>query len=241
MTALISAELLRLRTARSTLYGTLGGLTLIALLAAIPLLDAGSRPSEAGHVLGNLRGSVEPIVFSIGIASAAAVGAAFKLGTVTMTYLAHPRRERVTGAHIVVWAGYCGLFAAVASAVVVALEVAAAHAAHIDAGLSAGEVARIICGAAFGGSVLGSAGVLAATVTRQATIAVAAVVGWNIIETLVAGGFDGSGRYLPLNLAGSVMGFNHGMPAFPAMGLLIAYLAAFALAVRTWALPRDLT
>jgi hypothetical protein len=48
-------------------------------------------------------------------------------------------------------------------------------------------------------------------------------------------------NYLPLNLTGSVMGLNHDLPALAAMALLLAYLGAFALAVRKWALPRDLT
>jgi hypothetical protein len=241
MTALVSAELLRLRTLRTTWYGTLGGLALIAVLASISLLAAGNGRAPAGRVLSDIHGSIAPVVFSIAIVSANAVGAEFKRGTAAMTYLVHPLRERVTAAQIVVWGGYCGLFAAAAAVIVVSLGLVAARTGDIDLGLSTGELARIVAGAGFGGAVLGAAGVLAATVTREPVVAAGAVVGLNVVEGLLSSAVDGSGGYLPLSLTESVMGLNHEMPALAAMGLLLAYVAAFALAVRAWALPRDLT
>jgi ABC-2 type transport system permease protein len=241
MTALLSAELVRLRTVRSTWVGWLGGLAIIAVLAALPLLDPISGPGAAARVLSNVHGLVGPVVYSIAIVSACAIGAEFKRGAAAMTYLVHPIRQRVTAAQMLVWGGQCGLFSAVAAVVVVALGLAVAHAGDVHLGLSMPELARIVAGAGFGGAVLGAAGVLAATVARQAIMAVAAVVSLNVVESILSTTVDGSGRYLPLSLTDSVMGLNHAMPGLAAMGLLLAYLIVFALAVRAWALPRDLT
>jgi hypothetical protein len=51
----------------------------------------------------------------------------------------------------------------------------------------------------------------------------------------------GIGPYLPFKLLEPAMGLTHAVPPLVAIGLLLAYLAAFGVAVHKWALARDLT
>jgi ABC-2 type transport system permease protein len=239
MTALISAELLRLRTIRSPRYVALGILAFVAVLALMPLLDPGAVLADSSQ-LGESMRSLAFVGVIIGATFGAAnAGTEFKRGATALTYLAHPRRGRVTAARALTYAGLSFAFASVAAGVVVAAGLAVAADQDIDAGLTLTAGARIVLGAGFGGAVIGAAGVLLGTVTRNPTVASGAVVGWNIGESLLA--VAGIGPYLPFGLVGSLMGNPGGAPLAAALLLLPAYLAAFALFVRAWALPRDVT
>jgi ABC-2 type transport system permease protein len=239
MTALISAELLRLRTIRSPRYVALGILAFVAVLALMPLLDPGAVPADSSQ-LGESMRSLALVGVIIGATFGAAnAGTEFKRGATALTYLAHPRRGRVTAARALTYAGLSFAFATVAAGVVVAAGLAVAADQDIDAGLTVTAGARIVLGAGFGGAVIGAAGFLLGTVTRNPTVASGAVVGWNIGESLLA--VAGIGPYLPFGLVGSLMGKPGGAPLAAALLLLPAYLAAFALFVRAWALPRDVT
>jgi hypothetical protein len=51
----------------------------------------------------------------------------------------------------------------------------------------------------------------------------------------------GIGPYLPFQLVGAVTSLSDDVAVLPAIGLLVVYLTLLVLAVRRWALPRDLT
>jgi hypothetical protein len=70
-----------------------------------------------------------------------------------------------------------------------------------------------------------------------------AVVVWSISESLATRGGTRGGiaHYLPFQLIGAVTSLSADVTVLPAIGLLLVYLALMALAVRRWALPRDLT
>src|SRR4051794_25534422 len=122
MTALISAELLRLRTVRSPRYVALGVLAFVALLAAMPIIDPGAgelpSPAELGDSLRSL-GLVGVIVAAT--FGASNVGTDFKRGSAALTYLGHPRRGRVTAARGLAYAGLGLVLAGAAAGVVVAV------------------------------------------------------------------------------------------------------------------------
>jgi hypothetical protein len=240
MSALISAELLRLRTVRAPRYVALWFLALVAINAA-PFLNGG--PSTPHEVTDQVRSLAVLGVFLSGAYAAYIVGEQFKRGSVAMTYLSHPRRGRVAAADAITYAGLSFVFAGVAAAVVLGIVLPLAHADHVSAGLSAADIALVIGGAAFGGAVLGAAGALLGTVARHPAIAMGAIVAWNLSEALLTQGGTRGGiaHYLPFQLVGSATGLTGDVPVVAAMGLLLAYLAAFGLAVRKWALARDLT
>lgn len=243
MTALISAELLRLRTVRAPRYV----LPWCLAVAAITAASNADTLSSAGAVKDLVRtGALLGVVMAAGYA-AYNVADEFKRGSVAMTYLVHPLRERVAAAQAITHAAVSFVLAGVTAAVVLGIVLRVADADHVNAGFSAADIALTIGGAAFAGAVLGAAGALIGTVARHPTIASSAVIVWfGVAETLLTRGGTRGGiwDYLPFQLVGSAMGLTdnvHNVPVLAAMGLLLAYLAALALAVRKWALPRDLT
>lgn len=243
MTALISAELLRLRTVRAPRFLFVGLLALVALNAA----PVGNAPaSSSSEVAASLRGLVQLGGFFAALYAAHYVGGAFKSGSVAMTYLTHPLRPRVAAAQALTFAGVGAVVAAAATIAAVAAVLAVADGNQVVTGLSAADIARIVVGASFGGAILGAAGALAGVVGRHPAIAGGTVVAWSVAETVLTrggtgGGIGGIGPYLPFQLVGSLTGLTDKVAVLPAIGLLAGYLVALALAVRTWALHRDLT
>jgi hypothetical protein len=240
MRALISAELLRLRTVRTPRYLFLGMLALVGLSAA-PI--GNGPPASASEIADNARGVAQIGVFVAAVYAANNVGDAYKRGAVAMTFLTHPLRDRVAAAQAVSYAAVSVVIGAASAAVAMAVVLTVADANHLDAGFSTVEVARVVLGAALGGAVFGAAGALVGSIARHPAIATGAVVAWSVAENLLTqGGTQGAiGPYAPFQLLGSLTGLSDEVPGLLAMALLLGYLAVLALAVRVWALPRDLT
>ena len=241
MSALISAELLRLRTLRSPRYGVPGLLAFVAFAAAAPLIFARSGPPPGPAATAD---SLRSLAFVGGVIVAAVVaannaGAEFKDRSIAITYLSHPDRHLVAAARALTYAGVGSLFAAGAASVVLAVGVPASGHAGVHVGFSATEVARVVAGAAFGGAVMGAAGVLLGSVTRHPVIASGAIAGWNVGESFLT--TAGIGPYLPFRLVNSLLGVGDEVSAGMAPALLLGYLTAFGLVVGRWALPRDVT
>ena len=231
MSALISAELLRIRTLRATRYVVVGMLGFAVLLAFFPP----SGPRSA--LVDSVRSVTFIFVMAAAYIAATQLGTEFKRGTVALTYLAHPNRRTVATARVLTYGVIGGLLAALAAVVALAAGVVVAHFAATPTDIGAQAIARVIGGAAFGGAALGGFGALVGTLTREPTIALVAMV----IPTLIAAPLPAVSPYLPFGLADRLLG-GAGKVAVPvAMILLLAYLATAALVARQWALPRDLS
>jgi ABC-type transport system involved in multi-copper enzyme maturation permease subunit len=231
MSALISAELLRIRTLRVTRYVVVGMLGLGVMLAVFP---------PSGGLRSALVDSVRSVTFTFVMAAAfiaaTQLGTEFKRGAAALTYLAHPNRRTVATARVLTYGLIGGLLAALAAIVALIAGVAAAHFAATRADIGAQAIARVIGGAAFGGATLGGFGALIGTVTREPILATVAVV----TPTLIAAPLPAVSPYLPFGLAEQLLGGADKVAAPLAMILLLAYVAVTALCVRRWALPRDL-
>lgn len=240
MTAIVSAELLRLRTVAIHRWVALGIVTLIAVNAA-PFV--GGVPASADELTAQLRGLVQTGVLLIGAYAANVVADEFRRGAVASRYLVHAAREKVAAAQALTYGAVGLLLGGLLAGVAVALVVPAASRHGVDTGLSVAEVANVIGGAAFCGAVLGAAGTLVGTVARHPGAALGAFVVWNLSETLLTRGGtdDGVGDWLPFQLVGAATSLSADVGALAAMAVLLAELAVLAIAVRRWALPRDLT
>jgi ABC-2 type transport system permease protein len=240
MTATISAELLRLRTVATHRWVVLGMIALIASNAA-PFLTGAS--TSADEVAAQLRGLAQLALLMVAGYAANVVAEEFRRGSVAMTYLVHPVRARVAAAQSLTYAAAGLLLGAVLAAVAAGIVLPVAAGDGVDAGLSAVDVALVIGGTAFSGAVLGAAGALVGAVARHPGLAIGVVVVWNLSETLLTRGGTrgGVGSYLPSQLTGAATGLSDRVAVIPAMALLLVELAVLALAVRRWALARDLT
>jgi hypothetical protein len=236
MPALISAELLRLRTVRTPRYAALGVLALVAITTAVNVGSIADQPGGSTGLAESLWSLALPGVLMAGVLAGTGVATEFQRGSAAMTYLSHPHRADAAAARALVHAGLGFLFAGLAAGVVVAIGLPALS-ESIDAGVS--DVARIVAGAAFGGAVMGAAGALIGTATRSPTAASSALPGWYVVELLLIPA--DIRHYLPFSLVSSLMGAAGEVSAPAAIALLLAFLATAALFVREWALPRDLT
>src|SRR5947209_5277225 len=230
MIALISAELLRIRTLRATRYVVVGMLGLAVLLAFFPA----SGPRSA--LVDSVRSVTFMFVMAAAYIAATQLGTEFKRGAAALTYLAHPNRRAVATARVLTYGLIGGLLAALAAIVALAAGVVAAHLHASPTHIGAQAIAGVIGGAAFGGAVLGGFGALVGTITREPIFATVAVV----IPSLIAAPLPAVNPYLPFGLAEQLLGVGHQVAAPLAMILLLAYVAAVAVVVRQWALPRDL-
>jgi ABC-type transport system involved in multi-copper enzyme maturation permease subunit len=238
MTALVSAELLRLRTVRSPRYIGLAMVVFAGVLAAVNVLDPAfaseSSPSARAESLQaiGLNGVLLAAVFSAGIAATE-----FKRGSIALTYMAHPNRRKVAAARTLTHAMAGGLLAALAAAVALAAGLIAGSGSPVD--LNAADVAGTVAGALFSGAVIGGLGVLVGTLVRNPTVASTAV----IAPTIVGGALQISALYdyLPFGLAGRLLGIDGSVPVPLAALLLLAYPALVALVVHLWGIDRDIT
>ena len=230
MTALISAELLRLRTLRVTRYVVVGMLGLAVMLAVFPP----SGPRSA--LVDSVRSVTFTFVMAAAFIAATQLGTEFKRGAAVLTYLTHPNRRMVATARVLTYGMLGGLLAALAAIVALAAGAVAAHLQANPTDIGALAFAGVIGGAAFGGAVLGGFGALVGTVTREPILATVVVV----VPSLIAGPLTAVSPYLPFGLAEQLLGGADKVAAPLAMLLLLVYLAVTALGVRQWALPRDL-
>ena len=240
MKAMISAELLRLRTVATDRWIALLLLALIAVNAA-PFVNGAS--TSADEVVAQLRGLAQLAILMVAAYAAYIVGDEFRRGSVAMTYLVHPSRGRVAAAHAVSYAAVGAVFAAILAGAAMAVVLPVAAGDHINTGFGAADIALVLAGSALGGAVLGAAGALIGAVARHPGLAMGIVVVWSVSESLATRGGTRGGiaHYLPFQLVGGVTSLSDDVAVLPAIGLLLVYLALMALAVRRWALPRDLT
>jgi ABC-2 type transport system permease protein len=233
MSALVRAELLRLRTVRAPLAGAAGAFALLCLMSVL-----GNTPD--GHGLEVAVRGLQPLVVLFAAVGAATVaGNELRRGATALTYLAAPRRRRALAARVgvlaVLGAGFAGLAAAATGALALVL---AGHNGW-DVHFAVPDVAGMAAGAAAGGALLSAAGALVATVTREATIASFVLATVSIAEYLVSAG--DANLYMPFHLLGALVGVGHHLAAGLAVALLCGYVIVLGMAVARWALPRDLT
>jgi hypothetical protein len=233
MRSLVEAELLRLRTVRSTMPILVGALGLAVLTA---VLNFGASPSQFRDDLGGV-----PMLILILVSSAAAtvVAYAFKRGETALTYLAEPRRERVLGARMATYGAAGGAFAALATAACCVAAMAWADHKALDVGLTAADIAGRTAGAAAAGALIAVVGVLVATAVRNPTAAGQVIVLAFIVESFLPG--HDLPRYLPFGAAQGLSGAPDQLAPLGALALLLAYAVALYLAVPRWALGHDLT
>jgi hypothetical protein len=231
VSVLISAELLRLRTLRVTRYVVVGMLSLAVMLAAV---FPPSGPRSA--LVDSVRSVTFTFVMAAAYIAATQLGTQFRRGTVALTYLAHPNRRTVATARVLTYGLIGGALGALAAIVALAAGVVAAPFQAGSTDIGAQAVAGVIGGAAFGGATLGGFGALVGTLTREPILATVVVV----LPSLIAGPLTAVSPYLPFGLAEQLLGGTDKVAAPVAMILLLAYVAAVAVVVRQWALPRDL-
>lgn len=236
MNAALAAELLKVRTTKTTLslFLAMIGLVLLAVLLhgfGLPARDLAEAPNQMRVLtFGESVGTVFAALFG-----AMSITAEIRHGTIRPTLLGIPKRERVLAAKAVV-AALIGLgFGLAATGTATLVGMAAFSARGIDRQLGGGDYLQLIVGGAGAAALWAVVGLGVGSLVRNQVTSIVGLFVWLlIIENLLIDSVPKFSRYLPGSLSQSIAGSQAGTlhSAGPALILLVAY-AALALAAGT--------
>jgi ABC-type transport system involved in multi-copper enzyme maturation permease subunit len=233
VTAQIKAELLKVRSTRTTV-GLLVGMTALTLLFVIlsGLLshpDALASQRDQLDLFGN--GGVA-LIFS-SLAGVLLITSEYRYGTIHPTLLITPRRSRVLTAKLT--AGLLAGLAFGAAAIALALGIGSLilAARGITPALHARQIALLIAGALTGVALRGALGVGLGAIVRNQVAAVIGLLAWDfVINGLLFGLAPSVGRFMPTLAANALMGLKtpHLLPPAAGGAVLVAWTLTLALA-----------
>lgn len=200
MSALLRAELLKVRTTRSAwvLLGAMVLLTVGAVIGAVVVagnLDLDLSTEEAVRRVLHVSGSGAVFVLVLGVMMSAGE---HRHGTATETFLTTPNRWRVLVAKVIVATGVGAAFGLVAAGAALG---AATHAygmrgEALDLGAAGGW--SILGGAVLYAAIFGALGAATGSLVRNQVTAIVAWMVWIFAaEQVVLGIVPGLGRWLP--------------------------------------------
>lgn len=253
MSALVRAELLKLRTVRLPLWLLVATLGLVVLSVLATVLTAGSGASPVQLE--------DPRLMSLAVASASGGSSLllvlgilmltqeFRFGTATPSFLVTPKRSRVLVAKLVAVAMTGIVFALVSAVVAVLLSLTLISVRGGEATLDA-EVLQVLLGVVLVLVLYGPIGIGIGALVRNQVAAVTITLAWVFVaEQLLIALLPEVGKWTPggattavLQL-GDVAVVTDGdlLPVAGGVALLLLYAAAFSTAGALLTLRRDLT
>ena len=228
-----SAELVKLRTTRTTaglLLGTIGLVLLFTLLTGLlsktqALMGVADQRGLLG--VGGLAGVLAAL------AGALLVTGEFRFGTIRPTFLFTPQRSRVVGAKYLAGLLAGLVFGAVGEALSLGVGAAILAERGIPVDLSNAQLALLVLGTLAGCALWGVIGVAAGAVVRNQVAVVVGLLAWVfIVESLLFGLVPSVGRYTPGHAADALAGSSsaHELSAVAGGAVLVAWAVALAVA-----------
>jgi ABC-2 type transport system permease protein len=204
VSALLAAELLKLRTTRMV-YGLLGALLAIVAVATVVGILTSSKDELERDPEGLFASPLSGIVFVL-LLGVMLMSGEFRHGTITQTLLATPVRWKVLVAKIVAAALLGLVFAALAELLAVALGAPLFAIEGADFTLN-DEGVRLIVGNLGAMTIAGPLGVALGTVIRNQVAAIVVVFAWLLLlEPLLGAGVGDNAKYLPGATIAAVVG-----------------------------------
>lgn len=242
MIAQARAELLKIRSTRTTIGIVLGMLALILLFSLLSGLltkapDLTTTEDQRGLLtVGSLAG-----VFSA-LAGIMLVTSEFRFGTIRPTFLFTPRRSGVVTAKLA-----AGLFAGIVFGVLgeglgFAIGYACLAGRGVDYALDTGQTALLVLGTLAGVALWGVLGVGIGMIVRNQVGSIIGLLAWGfVVENLLFAFVPSVGRFAPVQATNALQGLTtkHLLPAAAGGAMLVVWTIAFALGAVALAARRD--
>lgn len=227
MIAQTRAELLKIRTTRTTIGLILGMLVLVLLITLLTGL--------LSHPSGLASEEDQRQLFSVGstagvfaaLAGALLVTSEYRYGTIRPTVLFNPARSHVLSAKVIAGA----VFGVLGEAIGWAIGYAILDGRGITIVLSNGDVLLLVLGGLAGVALWGAIGAALGAIIHNQVGAVITLLAWGfVIDTLLLGLAPSVGRFMPTHASDAMMGLKAHHLLSPGAGtvILIAWAAALA-------------
>ena len=194
----IRAELLKIRSTRTTLGLVLGMVAIVLLFVLLTgfLADAFALSHKSDQL--NLLGVGSLAALFAALAGVLVVTSEYRFGTIRPTILFNPRRSRVVAAKLVASMLAGLVFAAVGLALSYGIGRAILSGRDIPSALDGGDVAQLLLGAVATAALWGAIGVGLAASLRNQIASVIGLLAWSLlVENLLFGLVPSVGRYSP--------------------------------------------
>jgi len=244
MSGQIEAELLKIRSTRTTIGLALGMIALIVLFALLSgLLTKAPHLMSSQDQLGLLSVGSFSGVFSA-LAGIMLITSEYRYGTIRPTFLVSPRRSRVLAAKLA-----AGLLAGLAFGVVgqalgTGIGITILDARGITYAPGAGATALLLGGTLAASALWGAIGVGLGAILRNQVGAIIALLAWGfVVENLLFAFVPSVGRFAPVHAQNGLFGLTTKHLLSPAAGAatLIAWTAALAAVGIALAARRDVS
>ena len=242
MSAQFRAELLKIRSTRTTL-GLIAGMIALTLLFSLlsGLLtkapDLASAENQRGMLsVGSLAG-----VFAA-LAGIMLITGEYRYGTIRPTFLFTPKRSRVLEAKIAAGLLAGLVFGVLAETLAFLIGYAALAGRGIDLALNGNQIALLLLGTFAATALWGAIGVGLGAIIRNQVGAIVALLAWGFVaENLLFAFVPSAGRFAPVHAGDGFIGLTtrHLLDATAGGLTLTAWAAAISLAGITLAARRD--
>ena len=243
MTALIRAELIALRTLRSTYAVAAAAVLLAAAITWADMADAGSASLDSARELRDSLVMASGLVSALFVALFAAFRTAgeYRHGTIAQRTLGSPHRGRMLAARIVTYGGLSALIGATALAASYLIAGPVLDSKHLALGLGSSDLLQIAGEVVAGTTLFGLLGVAIGFICRNQAIAIIVVFGTFLAEKLLSGLIGPVHDYLPYALLNSVLNLDGALAPATAAVALAGVAAAIATAAGLLLKQRDVT
>ena len=243
MIAQTKAEVLKIRTTRTTIALILG---MVALILIITLLD-GLLSHPSGLMGKENQRELLSVSSLTGVFSALAgvllVTSEYRFGTIRPTILFNPARSNVLAAKVLAGALAGPVFGVIGEAIGWVIGIVVLDARGITIVLSSSDVLLLALGGLAGVALWGALGTALGAIIHNQVGAVITLLAWGfVVDNLLLGLVPSVGRFMPTHAADAMMGLKGRHLLSPGAGavILIAWAAALAAIGITLTTRRDI-
>ena len=242
MIAQIRAELLKIRSTRTTLGLMLGTIALVVALTLLTGLLQGARPLAEAENQRQLLGLGTVAGLFAAIAGILVVTSEYRFGTIRPTFLVTPSWRRILGAKLAASVISGIVFGIVGMALSYAIGYICLSQRGVPHALGSGDIALLLAGSVLGAGLFAGIGLGLGTLVRNQIASVIALLAWSfVLETLLFALLPAVGRFGPGEGQSALIGSSadHLLSPLPGGLVLLAWMLGLTAAGLLWTSRRD--